>query len=258
MPSAAEGGRSGLSIGQVLQALKSEFPEISISKLRFLEAEGLIAPHRSPSGYRKFSPTDVDRIRYILTAQRDHYYPLRVIREHLDALARGLEPPAVAGGLPRVAMPAEDPLRTDPAVARRTGDGAASAASGTANHRPPLRISRAELLANSALDDLELDQLISFGLIAPQPGSDYFGGHALTVATTVAKLSAHGLEPRHLRAVKTSADREIGLIEHVVSPLRRQRGADAATRLNDAVSELAELCLTLHAALLRAAVTPES
>lgn len=255
---AAAGGRSGLSIGQVLQALKADFPDVSISKLRFLEAEGLIAPRRSASGYRKFSSGDIDRIRYILTAQRDHYYPLRVIREHLDALARGLDPPAVAGGLPRVAEPTAGSWG-----ARATGTGAAEESAGTTtmswgDPRPPLRLSRAELLANSALDDDQLDQLISFGLIASQPGTDYFDQEALIVAGTVARLAAYGLEPRHLRAVKTSADREVGLIEHVLSPLRRRRGADAAERLSDAASELTELCLTLHGALLRGFVTPQS
>lgn len=235
--SAASGGRGGLSIGQVLQSLKADFPDVSISKLRFLEAEGLIAPDRTPSGYRTFAPADVDRIRYILTAQRDFYYPLRVIKEHLDALARGLEPPAVPGQPPRI-----------PEL--HVTDSAASA------DRPPLRISRTELLGHSGLDEEQLDQLVSFGLVRAQPGSDFFGSDAMLVALTVGKLATYGLEPRHLRAVKTAADREVGLIEHVVGPLRRRRGDAAAERVEAAVSELSDLCLTLHAALMRTALEP--
>lgn len=240
MPAAAAAsrGRGGLSIGQVLQALKPDFPDVSISKLRFLEAEGLISPERTPSGYRTFTPADIDRIRYILTAQRDFYYPLRVIKQHLDALARGLEPPAGPGQLPRIPAPTASEASTGTGV------------------RPQLRISSAELLANSGLDEEQLAHLISFGLIRMQPGTEFFGSDAMLVAATVARLAAYGLEPRHLRAVKTAADREVSLIEHVVTPLRRQRSDAAAERVEAAVEELSDLCLTLHAALMRTALEP--
>lgn len=242
MGSAASGGRGGVSIGRVLQTLKPEFPDVSISKLRFLEAEGLVTPERTPSGYRKFSPADVDRIRYVLTAQRDFYYPLRVIKQHLDALSRGLEPPARPGEPPRI-----------PDLDAR---GIASTAELENALRPPLRVTREELLANSGLDDEQLAQLISYGLVRTDPGGDFFGSDAMLVAVTVARLSAYGLEPRHLRAVKTAADREASLVEHVVSPLRRQRDDTDDNRLQSAVDELVDLCLTLHAALMRTALTP--
>jgi len=106
------------SIGQVLATLKVEFPDISISKIRFLESEGLLSPERAPSGYRRYSPHDVDRLRYILRVQRDHYLPLRVIREHLDAMDRGDEPPAVETTVPIVSTP-----ETDADSARPTGAG---------------------------------------------------------------------------------------------------------------------------------------
>ena len=89
--------RAFMSIGEVLGQLRSDFPDITISKIRFLEAEGLVEPERTASGYRKFSREDVERLRYVLSAQRDHYLPLRVIKEHLDAIDRGLEPPALNG-----------------------------------------------------------------------------------------------------------------------------------------------------------------
>ena len=94
--------RAYLSIGQVLAKLRNEFPEVTISKIRFLESEGLIEPQRTPSGYRKFSNHDLDRLRYVLGVQRDHYLPLRVIKDHLEAIDRGLEPPAIPGGTPMV------------------------------------------------------------------------------------------------------------------------------------------------------------
>ncbi len=248
MAAAASSGRAELSIGQVLQALRPDFPDVSISKLRFLEAEGLISPQRAPSGYRRFSAADVERVRYILTAQRDHYYPLRVIKTHLEALARGLEPPDVAGGLPRV-----PPQSTDVP--------AGHAPVGMTEPSPrELSLSWAELLANSGLDDDQLDQLVSFGLIRARQGREYFGQEALLVATTVAKLATYGLEARHLRAVKTSVDRELGLIEHVLSPLRRQSRSGSSEPVRETASELTELCLRLHAALLRGslAIEPQS
>jgi DNA-binding transcriptional MerR regulator len=229
-----------LSIGQVLQLLKPDFPDVSVSKLRFLEAEGLVSPERTPSGYRVFAAADVERVRYILTAQRDFYYPLRVIKQHLDALSRGLEPPTVPGQRPRI--PDVTPAWTT------APDGA---------NRPPLRISRAELLDHSGLDEEQLDQLLDFGLVRTELHSDFFGSDDMMVAVTVARLAAYGLEPRHLRAVKTAAEREVGLIDHVVSPLRRSRSGAAAERLDAAVTELSELCLTLHATLMRSALAPD-
>jgi DNA-binding transcriptional MerR regulator len=237
---AATSRRTGLSIGQVLQVLKPDFPDVSISKLRFLEAEGLVSPERTPSGYRVFAAADVERIRYVLTAQRDFYYPLRVIKQHLDALSRGLEPPAIPGQHPRIP-------EVTPAWTAGT-DGA---------ERPQLRISRAELLDQSGLDDEQLDELLDFGLVRTELHTDFFGSDAMLVAVTVARLAGYGLEPRHLRAVKTAAEREVGLIDHVVSPLRRSRSAAAAERLDAAVTELSELCLTLHATLMRSALTPD-
>src|SRR3954447_3443930 len=150
MPAAVNGGggRSRMTIGEVLTRLRPEFPDVSISKIRFLESEGLIDPERTPSGYRKFSLGDVDRLRYILAAQRDHYYPLKVIKQNLDAMARGLEPSAVAGG----SAPA--PRGVHPAPADATAEDFAPAASAV-----DVRMTAAELASSAGLDDAQLAEL---------------------------------------------------------------------------------------------------
>lgn len=227
-----------MSIGEVLTRLRGDFPEVTISKIRFLEAAGLVQPQRTPSGYRKFSATDLDRLRYVLTAQRDHYLPLKVIREHLDAIARGLEPPAVAGEAPRVpAAPAD-------------GAGGARAVDET----PPLRLSRAELLANSGLSEQQLDQLESFGLVRVDAEPAFYDRRSLAIATAAARLATFGLEPRHLRPFKTAADREAGLIEQVVTPVARQRDDEAASRAAAMRAELEQLAGQLHGLLVESAL----
>lgn len=227
-----------MSIGEVLALLRSDFPEISISKIRFLEGEGLIDPERTSSGYRKFTSRDVDRLRYVLTSQREHYLPLKVIKEHLDAIDRGLEPPAIVGAGPQV-----------PQIVL-AGDGYPPAESFAADPSE-LRISRAELLSAAGIDEAMLAQLETFGLVRVRPGSSHYDGDALMVAKTAADLSAFGLEPRHLRAFKNAADREVGLVEQVVSPMKRARDAGARARAEDAIEQMAALSVRLHATLVK-------
>jgi DNA-binding transcriptional MerR regulator len=231
-----------MSIGEVLRRLRDEFPDVSISKIRFLESEGLVEPQRSPSGYRKFSHADVEQLRYVLAAQRDHYLPLRVIKEHLDAIARGLEPPSAAGESPRVPLP-----RSEPA-----GAGSATAAAAE------IRLSRSELLANSGLTEGELADLQHYGLVQPVDGGEHYDRVALTIASTAASLARHGLEPRHLRTFKTAADREAGLIDQVAAPLARQRDGDAAARAESVRAELTALSGQLHDALVRLALKTQA
>ena len=226
-----------MSIGEVLSQLRPEFPDVTISKIRFLESEGLVEPTRTASGYRKFTPDDVRRLHYVLTAQRDRYLPLRVIKDHLDALDRGLEPPEIAGGSARV-----------PVVV--AADGSPDAEDFAADRRE-IRLSRAELSAAAGLTEEQLDLLENYGLVAPQAGAQHYDADALMVARTVAEMSAHGLEPRHLRAFKTAADREVGLVEQVVTPLLRQRNPESRARAEEVVRELAALSVRLHAALVR-------
>ncbi|MBY9073271.1 MerR family transcriptional regulator [Nocardioides sp. WL0053] len=227
-----------MSIGEVLSLLRADFPEVSISKIRFLETEGLIEPERTPSGYRKFSHRDVERLRYVLTSQREHYLPLKVIKEHLDAIDRGLEPPAASGTGPQV-----------PRVVL-AGDGYPSADSFSAEPSE-LRLSRAELVSGAEIDDAFLEQLEMFGLVKPRPGTSHYDGEALVIAKTAGELAAFGLEPRHLRAFKTAADREVGLVEQVVSPMQRGRDAGAKARAEEAIKQMAALSVRLHATLVK-------
>ena len=235
---AASSSRTRMSIGEVLSQLRPDFPEISISKIRFLEAEGLIEPERTPSGYRKFSHRDVERLRYVLTSQREHYLPLKVIKEHLDAIDRGLEPPAITGTGPQV-----------PRVVL-AGDGYPSP-DAFAVDGAELRLSRAELLAAAEIDDAMLQQLENFGLVKPRQGGSHYDGEALVIAKTAGELAAFGLEPRHLRSFKNAADREIGLVEQVVSPMQRARDASAKARAEDTIKQMAALSVRLHATLVK-------
>jgi DNA-binding transcriptional MerR regulator len=228
-----------MSIGEVLAQLRPEFPDTTISKLRFLESEGLVEPERTAAGYRKYSREDVARLRYVLTAQRDHYLPLRVIREQLDALDRGLEPTTPASGNgsrgPRALTPG-DGLPTADDFVRSADD---------------VRLSRDELLDQAGLTDEQLRQLEQYGLVTKRSGG-YYDGDALLVSATVVELARYGLEPRHLRAYRSAADREVGLFEQVVTPMVRQRNPEAKARAAETVRELAALSVRLHAALVQA------
>jgi len=238
---AAHAGESHatLTIGDVLAHLKPEFPDLTISKIRFLETEGLVQPQRTPSGYRKFAAGDVARLRYVLSQQRDHYLPLRVIKEQLDAIDRGLVPPGTSPESPRAAHIAVASIdRNAP----------------TAEHFRPapaaMRLSREELLNAAGLRNEQLSELEQFGLIIAKPGGHY-DDDALAVAKIVAELAHFGLEGRHLRAFRTAADREVGLFSQVVGPMGRQRGAEGRARAEETVRELAALSVRLHAALVQ-------
>lgn len=226
-----------MNIGQVLDELRRDFPGVTIPKIRFLEDKGLIKPERTPAGYRKFSTADVDRLRYILRMQRDHYLPLKVIGEHLEAIDRGLEPPPIEAVVPTV-----------PKVAL-SSDGLPSPESFT--RRSEVRLSRRELLKIAEISEDLLTQLEQYGLITPRAGTGHYDTDMLVVAQTARELADFGFEPRHLRAFKTAADREVGLVEQVVAPLKRGRDAAAQARADDAVSQIAALSVRLHATLVK-------
>ena len=242
--SSAVPARAYLSIGEVLARLRPEFPDVMISKIRFLESEGLVEPQRTASGYRKFGHDEIQRLRYVLSAQRDRYLPLRVIKDHLEAMDRGLEPSDAPGEAPRVPMAvvSSDGFPTPDAFGR---DGS------------ELRLSRAELVHAAGIDEAQLSQLESYGLLGPRPGASHYDGDALVIAKTVAEMSAFGLEPRHLRAFKSAADREVGLVEQVVTPLLRQRDPEGQQRADDAIRQLASLSVRLHASLVKAGLATE-
>lgn len=223
---------SGLmSIGTVLNVLRDEFPEVTISKIRFLESEGLIEPQRTPSGYRKFSPEDVERLGHVLRMQRDHYLPLKVIREHLDAMGRGEAVALPVVGRQRDGEALPEPYETPTAA----------------------RIGRSELLAAAGIGEPELEEWESYGLIAPLPDGAY-DAEAVTVAALVTELGRYGIEPRHLRVMKAAADREAGLVDQVVAPLKRHRNPQTRAHAEARTKELAGLTVKLHAALVQTAL----
>ena len=222
--SSALPARQTVSIGEVLAQLRPDFPDVTISKIRFLESEGLVEPQRSPSGYRRFTHDDVARLRYVLTVQRDHYLPLRVIKEQLEHLDDGMAPPL--GGRPG----APHGLAASPRNAR------------------DVRLSRIALLEAAGIGPGLLAELESYGLVSAR-GATY-DADALLVARTAGELATYGLEPRHLRAIRSAAEREVGLIEQVVAPMLRQRGAEARGRAEESAREIARLTSRLHAVIV--------
>lgn len=226
-----------MSIGEVLAQLRVEFPDTTISKLRFLEAEGLVEPQRTPAGYRKYSWEDVARLRFVLTAQRDQYLPLRVIREQLARLEHepespGRQRPALVAVGPAGEVPGRDGVAVGPVESAES------------------RVTRADLIGRSGIDDVTLIELERLGLIVSRPPG-WYDPDAMAIAQAVAGLAAYGLEPRHLRAFRTAADREVGLFEQLIAPLARQNDPAARARAAEAARELVGLSQQLHAALVR-------
>ncbi|MFJ3307889.1 MerR family transcriptional regulator [Streptomyces sp. NPDC086549] len=231
VPGTAAADSGLMSIGTVLNALRDEFPEVTISKIRFLESEGLIEPQRTPSGYRKFSAGDVERLGHVLRMQRDHYLPLKVIREHLDAVERGEAVQLPVVGRQRDGEDVLEPYDTPTAA----------------------RIGRAELLAAAEICESDLKEWESYGLIAPLEDGVY-DAETVTVASVVAELGRFGIEPRHLRVMKAAADREAGLVDQVVAPLKRHRNPQTRAHAEARTKELAALTMRLHAALVKTAL----
>jgi DNA-binding transcriptional MerR regulator len=243
-----------VGIGQVLAKLRPEFPDISPSKIRFLEAEGLILPQRAESGYRRFAIADIERLRYILTAQRDEYLPLRVIKERLAALDAGGWPGGVPHAAPGGAL-VDSPL----SAGRRGGApvlgngilGSAPASAGIASTGAgaagptTVAMTRSELLEAAGADEALLTELEDYGLVRR---ARQYSAEALKVARAAVALREYGIQPRHLRAVKAAAEREISLVEQVVAPLARQKASqEPAQRAGRAV---ASLIASLHATLV--------
>lgn len=203
--SARERSASGalLSIGQVLARLNPDFPALSSSKLRFFEVQGLVTPSRTPSGYRKFAPKDVERLRLALTLQRDHYLPLSVIRQYLDDRDAGKEPE----------------LPAPPSI-----------------HAANRRYSRADLLAASGAAPQLLNDAISTGVMT---ASETYGEHAVTMLRTLVALDRHGIEPRHVRTMRQSVERDVALVESALAPLLRRTDAASRARADELAPELA-------------------
>lgn len=224
-----------LTIGEVLKALQEDFDDITISKIRFLEAEGLISPDRTDSGYRKFDGDDIERLRYVLRAQRDRYLPLKVIREELDRIDAGLDVDSPAGPDP------ED-------VASLRGDDDDLGAG--APLLPPVGTETFDLagLADAAgLDQADVEALVAHGVL---PSVGHFDGAALRVARLASDLLDAGLEPRHLRMYPQFAERQYALIEQLIAPVLRQRNPDARSAATARGERVAERGAALNRALL--------
>jgi DNA-binding transcriptional MerR regulator len=227
--------RGYLSISEVLAQLRADFPDLSISKIRFRDGQGLIEPARTPSRYRRFDASDVERLRFILTAQRDQYLPLRVIKELLGG--EGRAEPDDAG--PAGAGPAgASPARAGPHPPGRPGPG-------------PM-LTRRELLDRVGITEPQLTELESFGLL--RKVGRLYGPDALEVAAAAAALGGYGVQPRHLRAIQAAVDRESALIEDVVAPILKQRGPAARELAGQTAAELAALSVRLHQALIDGAL----
>ena len=224
----AVAARDYQSIGEVLINLKPEFPDVTISKIRFLEAEGLINPERTASGYRKFYEEDVRRLRRILRLQRDEYLPLRVIRERLEEDGEGGPPPPI---VERAVEPEDDVVvpSTD------------------------LQMTAEELSAATGVERDVVEQLATFGLLRPRAAGDarFYDGDDLVVLRIVKDLFKYGVEPRHLTMYRHFADREAAFFQAIILPILRQRNPEARRVASESLSDLAGISRRLKQALLR-------
>lgn len=237
---------NGMSIGVVLDLLREEFPDVTISKIRFLEAEGLVTPERTASGYRRFTAYDCARLRFILTAQRDHYLPLKVIKAQLDAQPDGELPQSAAA-------PSGYPAPRLVPVTGESGVAAGRAAVAPAQ----VRLTREDLLERSGVDDELLNALVRAGVITPMfkgAGTALYDEHAVVIAQCARALADYGVEPRHLRAFRSAADRQSDLIAQIAGPVVKGGKAGARDRADDLAREVAALAITLHTSLIKSAV----
>ncbi|WP_411698720.1 MerR family transcriptional regulator [Conyzicola sp.] len=217
------GGSGLLSIGQVLAKLNPDFPDLTPSKLRFLEERQLITPARTDSGYRKFSTSDMDRLRFVLSMQRDHYLPLKVIRGYLDELDAGRQPE-----LPGGAVQAPSMLSAE------------------------RRLTRDELVREAGANPMLLNDAVSASLIV---AADTFGEDVLAVLKSLVELQRSGIEPRHLRGFRAAAERELGLIENALMPVARRKDASSRAKAAEMAREIASQLEIVRSSLIRSALT---
>lgn len=211
------------TIGQVLGLLNPEFPDLSPSKLRFLEEQGLIEPQRTPAGYRKFSEQDIQRTRVILELQRDQYLPLRVIRDYLEQLDQGKSP-----SLPQ-AQPSVEKLVP----------------------RNPVRLTKVALMSETGISAGLLQEAQTLMLISKEP----FEASDLEIARAIVHLQRFGISPRHLRGLKASADREIGIIEGVVAPVLGKNEAASKSRAAHYAKEIENQFATIRGELIKSVIS---
>ena len=222
------------TIGQVLELIRPEFPDISVSKVRYLESEGLISPERDqPSGYRRFSQTDVDRLLFVLRAQRDRYLPLKVIREQLDAMDRGEEVSLDAPVVDAEAPPAPEPPK----------------ATSRPRPTPGRHVTRRQLLAESGLGEAALIELERLKVIPVRRGTQLYGPEAVAIATAAKRLGSFGIDPRQLRILQQAAVIEAALVEQALTPYRRRTGVPREVR-----AEVYSAVMQAHAGLLHSQI----
>lgn len=228
-PSLVEAWPHGISrnptmrISDVLAALVPEFPALTPSKLRFLEDQGLVEPFRTPSGYRHYSLADVERLRFVLSEQRDRYLPLKVIKEKLAELDRGTDDALTPA--PRLVPPGEGPHSTSRLTAQRLAD-------------------------EAGVDPQLVLDLAAAGIIR-KDSRGHFDPWTQEIVTLVAQLGEHGVEARHLRGVRTAVDKDLSLVDQVIAPLRNQRTPSARARAGAVGAEMGETLAQLHTAMLR-------
>lgn len=213
-----------LSLGQVLARLTVEFPDLTPSKLRFLEERQLICPARTESGYRKFSATDLERLRFVLTMQRDHYLPLKVIRGYLDEIDAGRQPELPGGGT----LPAPSMLSSE------------------------RRLNRDELVREAGATPQLLNDAISSSLIV---AAERYGEEVLAVLHSLVELQRSGIEPRHLRGFRAAAERELGLIESALIPVARRKDASSRAKASELAREIASQLEIVRGSLIRTALS---
>ena len=231
-PSGTEPPEDHRSIGEVLSLLQADFPDVSISKIRFLESRGLVNPHRSESGYRKFVDSDVDRLRWILTMQRDQFLPLRVIKERLESASPETSEPASP-------EPPREAARTPSSRFRTPAPGVDD-------------LDPAELARQAGLSAPQLDQLIRFGLVEPHETANgpRFTRDELRVARAATAFMRHGIEARHLKAWRVAAEREAGMLEQIVRPVARQGSASSQQRALEVAEDLIDMGNAIREAII--------
>lgn len=254
--------RAYLSIGEVLALLRPEFADLTISKIRFLESQGLLDPERTPSGYRKFYEPDVERLRWILRQQREQYLPLKVIKGRLGVDDDETVAAGEGDDADRAAVPVADGPAPPQMMPTRT-PAPAPVPSPVADAVNPLQVVHTgvsmtleELSTACGLSPVELGELERYGLLAGRPvgGTVYFDEEALIVANLAAGFMRFGVEARHLRMYKTAAEREAGFFEQLVMPMLKQRNPRARRQAVDTLVELGKLGQGLRAAMLRQAL----
>jgi DNA-binding transcriptional MerR regulator len=234
-----------MSIGEVLSALQPDFPDVTVSKIRFLESEGLVDPERTASGYRKFYQQDLDRLKFILTLQRDSYLPLKVIRERLAQYDAGLLGTAVeAGDGAAREQDSESPKPTRPEV---------EVDEDLAEPATALHLSEGDLAAAAGLDPSQVSMLREFGVICAHRmnGDSYFDQDDLIVGRIARDFFRYGIEPRHLKMFRQFAEREAALFEQIVLPALRNRSPETRKQATQSLSDLARLSKKLRHAFLR-------